>query len=381
MVRKGHIIGHPLGTSDKISAQVRKNISRSVIAWYLKHHRTLPFRNTQDPYSILVSEIMLQQTQVATVIPYYEKFVEQYPTVGTLAEAAEQDVMAAWAGLGYYRRARMLQAAARDIMQKHDGQFPQELSQILALPGIGRYTAGAVYSFAYNKPAPIVEANTARLLSRLFLVEGPLSASLAQRQLWGIAEHLLPDENARLHNYGLMELGALICRPRPLCGDCPLTSCCQAFKEGLQLEIPRQAIKPAKIQRAFAGLVLQWNDKFLLREIGAGEWHAGLYEFPTVPIPHPPSQHSEGKAVRALLKKLEITARPEPFARFQYVVTRHAVTLGVWKARAQNFGAHSLPSGLNWYTREQVERLPLGSAQKKLFRLLIGEQDLLVDAL
>ena len=197
------------------------------MAWFARHGRDLPWRRTRDPYAILVSEFMLQQTQVATVLDYYRRWLERFPTVVVLADAAEADVLRAWEGLGYYARARNLHKAAQIIRDGYGGEFPRELEQIAALPGVGRYTAGAVFSFAYDLRAPIVDANVARVLSRIIHLRIPIDTAPGQRALWAAAEELLPAENVRLYNSALMELGAVVCRARgPQCLLCPVLPYC-----------------------------------------------------------------------------------------------------------------------------------------------------------
>ena len=188
---------------------------RRLLAWYRKHGRDLPWRRTTDPYAILVSELMLQQTQVATVIPYYQMWLRRFPDFSSLAVASEQEVLHAWQGLGYYTRARNLRAAAQTIMNKHGGRFPRSLSAIHDLPGVGRYTANAVATFAFNRTVPIVEANIARLLARLVDLQIPVDSTPGRDALWRCATELLPSRSAGLYNSALMDLGALVCSSRP----------------------------------------------------------------------------------------------------------------------------------------------------------------------
>jgi A/G-specific adenine glycosylase len=215
-------------------------------AWFRKEGRDYPWRRTRDPYAILVSEVMLQQTQIATVLGrgYYARWMQTFPDLPSLAAAEEPAVLKAWEGLGYYRRARNLQAAARMIIERHGGTFPRRLEQMAALPGVGRYTAGAVVSFAFNQPAPIVDGNIARVLARLFHLRTEINTPPGQRVLWSRAETLLDRKHPRLHNSALMELGQRICTvSMPACAGCPVRGHCRSA--GLRAgELPRR--KPAR---------------------------------------------------------------------------------------------------------------------------------------
>ncbi|MCB1087807.1 MAG: A/G-specific adenine glycosylase, partial [Verrucomicrobiae bacterium] len=202
---------------------------QALIDWFEAEGRDYPWRRTSDPYAILVSEIMLQQTQIATVLGrgYYERWLERFPTVASLAVAPADDLLKQWEGLGYYNRARNLQRAAQTVVEIHGGIFPETLEGILSLPGVGRYTAGAVLSFAWNRPAPLVDGNVARVFARIFDLQEAVDLPASQARLWEWAEHLLPAQNARAYNSALMELGQRICtKGQPDCAICPVAACC-----------------------------------------------------------------------------------------------------------------------------------------------------------
>ena len=246
------------------------SFAQALAHWFHGAQRDLPWRdaqNARDPYRVLVSELMLQQTTVAAVVPFYNRFLIRFPTVAALAESSIEDVLPLWAGLGYYQRARLLHAAARAVMERHDGVFPRALEDVLALPGVGRYTAGAVTSIAFDDPSPIVDANVARVFSRLFLLEGDLKNAANQTQLWHHAQDVVDicpvspgdafgsdafgSELCRpsIVNPALMELGALICVPRvPRCALCPVADWCAARKQGRQNELPHIAAKRATVE-------------------------------------------------------------------------------------------------------------------------------------
>ncbi|MGI9427831.1 MAG: A/G-specific adenine glycosylase, partial [Bythopirellula sp.] len=212
-------------------AKWKQTLRRRLLTWYSKHARDLPWRKSNNPYRVWVSEVMLQQTQVETVKPYFQRFMKAFPTVRKLALADEQHVLRLWEGLGYYRRARGLHAAARKIVSEHRGRFPRDVETLQTLPGIGRYTAGAIVSIAYDQRAPILEANTIRLLARLIGYRDDPTKTAGQKLLWQTAEEVLPRKDIARFNQALMELGSLVCKPaNPICPECPLESLCIAHR-------------------------------------------------------------------------------------------------------------------------------------------------------
>ena len=221
------------------------SVQTRLMEWYREARRDLPWRANRDPYRILVSEMMLVQTTVTAVIPYFDRFLNQFPDAGALAAAAESDVLKAWEGLGYYRRARQLQAAAQTIVSEHGGAIPNDPALVRALPGVGRYIAGAILSFAFDRPEPIVEANSQRVLARLLAIRENLKAASTLDRLWRAAARLVPARSAGIFNQGLMELGALVCTPRePACLVCPLSTLCEARRLGLQDRLPIVTPRP-----------------------------------------------------------------------------------------------------------------------------------------
>ena len=202
---------------------------RSLLRWFRRHGRDLPWRRTRDPYAIFVSEFMLQQTQVATVIPYYNKWLRRFPDFASVARASQNEVLHGWQGLGYYNRARNLHAASKIVQDRHRGIFPSDIAGIRKLPGVGRYTANAVATFAFRLPVPIVETNTARLLARLFDIHAPIDSAIGREKLWKSAAQLVPRRKAARFNSALVDLGALVCLPdKPKCNVCPVKKFCGA---------------------------------------------------------------------------------------------------------------------------------------------------------
>jgi A/G-specific adenine glycosylase len=258
--------------------------STRLIAWQRSHGRhDLPWQNTRDPYAIWVSEIMLQQTQVSAVIPYYQRFMTSFPDVATLAAAEEDQVLAHWSGLGYYSRARNLHAAAQKIMREFDGRFPQTPEDLETLPGIGRSTAAAIAVFAYGVRAAILDGNVKRVLTRHFGIEGWPSAPTVEKQLWSLAESLLPERYVEAYTQGLMDLGASLCaRNRPNCGACPLKTDCVALREQRTETLPAAKPRKALPERQVAMLmILNGNDILLEKRESKGIW-GGLWSFPEI---------------------------------------------------------------------------------------------------
>jgi A/G-specific adenine glycosylase len=207
-----------------------RRLQDKLLAWYAAHHRDLPWRRTRDGYAVWLSEVMLQQTRVETVVPYYERFLSAYPSVHALADAPLEDVLRLWSGLGYYRRARMLHAAAREIDRERGGCMPNTAAELLSIQGIGRYTAGAIASIAWGEAVPVVDGNVARVLSRVFALTADPSSGKGRRAMWELAEPLVVPEQASSWNQALMELGALTCVPKnPRCASCPVMKECEGF--------------------------------------------------------------------------------------------------------------------------------------------------------
>jgi A/G-specific adenine glycosylase len=300
------------------SSRWKSALRRRLLEWYRRHARELPWRATQDAYAIWVSEIMLQQTQVATVIPYYERFLERFPTLAALAAADEHDVLRLWEGLGYYRRARQLHAAAKKIIAEHHGDFPRNAEAVRQLPGIGRYTAGAILSFAFDAREPILEANTLRLFSRLLAYRGDPLAGQGQTLLWRAAAAILPRRGSGEVNQALMELGSQVCTPRePRCGHCPVASLCPTHRRDLQDEIPVARVKPKVEQVREAAVVVRDGKRVLIVQRSAGKRWAGLWDFPRFPL----------FAEEAVAVDRELVAQMDGLCHVQIAPRRHLTTL------------------------------------------------------
>lgn len=290
--------------------------STTLIAWQKVHGRhDLPWQNTTEPYAIWVSEIMLQQTQVAAVIGYYSKFMQRFPSILSLAQATQEEVLQHWSGLGYYSRARNLHNAAGIIMDTHKGVFPSDVSQMQSLPGIGRSTAAAIASFAFNQIETILDGNVKRVLSRHFLVEGWTSSPKVEKILWLKAESLLPENDMIAYTQGLMDLGATLCtRSKPKCAQCPLKASCQAFSEYRTKDLPTPKTKKSTLQKQTTMLlILDGNEVLLEKRPPSGIW-GGLWTLPEI------SMQEIASEVAIKRFGLEVEAE-EPLASFQHVFT------------------------------------------------------------
>lgn len=280
-----------------LSAKKRAAFRTGLLKFYDKHKRDLPWRKTSDPYAILVSEIMLQQTQVATIISRWAQFLEQFPTASSLADVSEERVCEAWAGLGYYRRARNLHKAATQIVEHHAGQFPQAFEDILGLAGVGRYTAGAVASIAFGQEVPVVDGNVIRVLARYFAVDRPKDDKELHKQAWELMALLVAGERPGDFNQAMMELGATLCSPaQPACSHCPLRRSCQAFRLGTQRAFPRP--KPPKAREVLhvAFGILKTDEGFALNQRPLDGLWAGLWEPPS-------AQGASAAEAKALLEE------------------------------------------------------------------------------
>jgi len=273
------------------------NIQRRLSDWFESNARDLPWRRSRDPYVIWVSEIMLQQTQVETVIPYFEAFIRRFPNVGSLARARLDTVLKLWEGMGYYARARNMHIAARNILSGFSGRFPQRTEALQSLAGIGKYTAGAIASIAFGQDEPAVDGNATRVLCRVFRIRQHPKAARTQKRLWSIAKQLVPAQRAGTFNQALMELGATVCTPRnPDCMACPLAALCKAHAAGQQEKLPLRSAPKAMPKKTFAVAVIEVRGNILISKRVPKGLLGGLWEFPGVEI-------GRGQTPQAKLKR------------------------------------------------------------------------------
>jgi len=308
----------------------RKKIQIKLLRWYQKNKRDLPWRRTTDPYAIWVSEIMLQQTQVATVIPYYENFLKSFPSVRNLAKSDLSKVLKVWEGLGYYSRARNLHRASRIVSNHFNGKIPDQLKDLRTLPGIGRYTAGAILSIAFNKEAPVLDGNVKRVLSRLFAIAGSPVRGQTEGLLWHLSESLLPKGHASSFNQGLMDLGATTCTPKePRCSQCPLRDLCKGMASGDPERFPAKPLKKKIPHIEAVSAVILKNGRVLLQQRPPEGLLGGLWEFPNWPV-------GEKKDLKKHLKskvksKIGLGVKGnEPIGSFQQTFSHFKLTLQVF---------------------------------------------------
>jgi len=345
---------------------------RNLLRWYAKNARLLPWRNVGDPYFVWVSEIMLQQTTTQTVHGYFDRFVKTFPTIRSLAEADLDTVNRHWEGLGYYRRCSLLHKAAKEIVARYGGVFPRKYSDVRNLPGIGRYTAGAVLSIAFDQRLPILETNTIRLHARLLAMRGDLMRGEANAHLWEFAEAILPRTGSGKLNQALMDLGSLVCTPKlPKCTECPVAAFCESAKQGLQAEIPSPKTKEQKEYRTEVALLIRKRGKTLLIRSPEGQRWAGLWDFPRaeteaeLPLLLPTDRMLQNRLAELTGRKL-IPGRL--ICSFKHSVTKYRITLLFCE------GTDAGPSGskplceTRWATSAELQELPLNSTARKLVR-------------
>jgi A/G-specific adenine glycosylase len=348
-----------------------QGLKRALLGWYATEKRDLPWRRTRDPYAIWVSEVMLQQTRVDTVVPYFERFLKNYPTVHALAEAPLERVLGDWSGLGYYRRARMLHAGAQQIVREYEGRLPREAEGLREIAGIGAYTAGAVASIAYGERAPLVDGNVARVLARIFAVEEDVKSSAGQTRLWQLAAELVPEGSAGEWNQALMELGATVCSPRaPRCLLCPVRKACSANGSGRQEELPKIGAKAKPRAWARAALVATRGDKVVLARRKPDLLFGGLWEPPTV--------DDLGEKTPNWAKMVSLpTILPELAGDLVHVLSHRRMTVTVHHARigtragrpALTAPLHAEYDAVELVARENVPTRGISSLARKILQV------------
>ena len=374
-------------------------LARQLLDWFEKHARDLPWRRTTNPYAIWISEIMLQQTQEKTVIPYWERWMRALPDIGALARSDPQSVLKLWEGLGYYSRARNAHAAARMIVDLFKGEFPSTVDDLCRLPGVGRYTAGAVCSIAFNQPAAILDGNVARVLSRVYGIGGDLKSKIINERLWKQAAELVdcarqlpdcrlggvsdgtlqiaknftlkrssfsaqttavPGGNCSRLNQALMELGALICAPKtPACVECPLSQLCFARQSNRMADFPKSVARPVVTRRKFIAFLVLRNNKYLVQKRPENVVNASLWEFPNVEM-------VSGAPVNPNLAARFLVTEKKPLLRIMHSITRYRIQLEVYRAELEQ-GVK--PTG-TWVSLEKLKELPFASAHRKVIEML-----------
>ncbi len=402
-----------MNNSGLMDAAQKRRFRTAVLNWYETYGRKLPWRESADPYRIWLSEIMLQQTTVAAVVPYFERFTARFPDVASLAAAPIDDVLKLWEGLGYYSRARNLHKAAQSVMVNHGGQFPSDAVTLQTLPGVGRYTAGAIASFAFDLPAAIVEANTERLYARLLALQDDVRSTASQKLLWQFAESVIPSRRPGDFNQSLMDIGSRVCRPQePDCPQCPLMGMCRAFHLGIQRDVPVRKARTAITEVSELGVILYHRKKFLLRRRTASERWAGMWDFVRFEIsddevsalPYTqllrsagknPPEKKTGAAGRKSLRpgslfsaagdqlpsSLQDRVREQSGVlagrivasmEFQYSVTRYKVRLMCFLCEAPA-SKNTHEEDRQWFSLAELGELPLSATGRRIAQWLHGE--------
>jgi A/G-specific adenine glycosylase len=339
-----------------------RRIRARLLRWYRDHHRDLPWRRTRDPYAIWVAEVMLQQTRVDTVVPYFQEFLERFPTPASLAAAKEEEVLAAWSGLGYYRRARSLHSGARAVMERHAGRVPSTAVELLAIPGVGRYTAGAIASIAYDRQEPVLDGNVRRVLCRLRAADG------SDRALWELASDLVVGRDPGTLNQALMELGALVCTPRkPACPGCPLRSLCRARASGRAEHYPSPRARRPTEQVGVAVAWIRRAGRALLERPADGSPFRGSWDLPAVEV----NRDGDGRAaIEARLKRLGLHAGAgELLARMGHGIMYRRLSLEVFDCRLRSGRVAGHPD-LMWADPVQLDGIAVSGATRKVVRAL-----------
>ena len=331
--------------------------AEEIIRWYHKHQRNLPWRHTRDPYTIWLSEIILQQTRVAQGMPYFHNFVEAFPTVYDLAAAPQDKVLRLWQGLGYYSRARNLHTCAQDIVQRLGGQFPRSYQELLKLKGVGAYTAAAIASFAYNETVPVVDGNVYRVLSRVFGIKDDIASTRGQKRFREQAATLVPEGKANVYNQAIMEFGALQCTPaNPACLLCPLNSMCYAYQHGEQQALPVKT-KKAKVRSRFLHyLVIRYRDKLWMKQRDTKGIWAGLYDFYAIETPQPSTLDDlDDLLLHSLMRQDEVVV--EISSLYQHTLSHqqlHVLFYTITLSENPEIGENRLQA----YSVQEIEALP-----------------------
>lgn len=339
----------------------------SLLDWYVDRRRDLPWRRSPDPYRVWLSEVMLQQTRVETVIPYFQRFLERFPRIEDLAAAREDDVLALWSGLGYYRRARSLREGARIVVERHGGEFPRDRHEALALPGVGPYTAAAILSIAYGIPHPVVDGNVERVVCRVFRIAQNSKSTSTRRRIDTILRDWIPDDRPSDFNQGMMELGATVCTPTtPRCADCPIKEHCAGHREGDASSYPRLPARRRSVPVELEVGVLRSGDRFLMERASGTSFLEGLWLFPLV------EKTTESLGIAdTLAEKLGVVVRAgETLESVRHSITYRRITLLPRVLEADTIDLHGKDE-FRWAQLEELgEGLPVSSICLKIAALI-----------
>ncbi len=345
--------------------------TKLLLRWYSHNARVLPWRGASDPYAVWVSEIMLQQTRVETVIPYFQKWMRRFPTLQALAVSNEQEVLKVWEGLGYYGRARNLLMAARIVLQDHAGILPGETRQLRELPGIGSYIAAAIASIAFGKGVAALDANGERVLARFYAVSQPVNTPAGKKVLSGLAGSLIPPGRAGDFNQALMDLGSLVCTPqRPRCETCPLAAACQAFMHGLQASLPMKTKKASVPHYQVAAAVILRDGRYLITRRPSNGLLGGMWEFPGGKLE--PGEDLPACLKREIMEELGTRIRVgEELGVFEHAYTHFSVTVHAFYCRLTGRKPQPLQvSDLRWVKAAEMHDFPMGKVDRLISRVI-----------
>ena len=354
-----------------------RQIQRRLAAWYQDHCRPLPWRETGNPYLIWVSEVMLQQTQVQTVIPYYRRFIRRFPDIRTLAGAGLEDVLKQWEGLGYYGRARNLHQAARTVVDQHGGIIPETPEDFRRLKGVGEYIAAAVASIAFGRPLAVVDGNVKRLLARLYAIDAPVNRSSSHKIFRQAADRLLDTADPAAFNQAMMELGALVCRPgKPVCRDCPIHRFCRAFQAGTVDRFPQRVRSPKIPEYPIAVGVVRKNGRVLITRRKPEGLLGGLWEFPGGKIKK--GETPEAACVREIAEETGLCVHVDAhLTRVRHAYTHFRILLDVFVCRyASGRVRLNGPDDYRWIKPGDTDRYPFPGANHKFIPLLLRHMGL-----
>lgn len=339
----------------------------SLIDWFIKEMRPLPWRQGPTPYIVWVSEVMLQQTRASVVAGYFTRWMERFPSLASFAEASLEEVMKLWEGLGYYSRVRNLHEAAQYIIKNHGGNLPDSYEELVKIKGLGPYTIGAILSFAFHKKAAAVDGNVLRVLTRYFLIEEDIQKSTTQKKMRELCFHLLPDDRPHVVMEALIELGAKVCKTTPLCRECPIKGGCKAYEMGA-FHLPFKGRKEKIIPLKRHVFVIQSDNKLLLKQESLGKVMGGLYEFPYLEFTG--KSKSTGFLQKYLLDTFGLRVSPiQVLPKMSHFFTKYKAELFpyVWKAEHKEIPLYK------WFSMEEVKNLPFSSGHRRIINSFLGE--------